>query len=210
MAGKIRFAVSATPIETLTDENSGTHDVIAGEVLKQLGGSGESLALTAYNGAAANQGYLNATVNYKSADYTAGGAKLTNTIPDFIFIKNTGHIFSSATVLGAVSTDCIIVAFRIEQAGLMANAGWIDSSDAPAVHYIEIAWLQPGQALLLPFGSNNKSVSQFGSVAYDFTPFNLAANGVGDQGTVEVYVKTVKSDGSAATTSNAVEYLAVT
>ena len=36
MADRIKFSVSCTPIETLTDENSQTHDIIASEVKRTL------------------------------------------------------------------------------------------------------------------------------------------------------------------------------
>ena len=205
MAGKIRFAVSAVPIETLTDENSGTHDVIAGEVLKQLGGSGDSLALTAYNGTAANQGYLNATVNYSTATHADGGTKLTATEGDFIFIKNTGYKFSSATVLGASTTDVVIVAIKTANYDNGVQSGWYTDAAAAVPHFFEIAWLQPGQAIVLPLGCNNKGVTQFGANANDLS--NLMCP---DQiGTAEVYIKTVVAAGTAASSGNAVEYLAV-
>ena len=102
MADKVTFAVSCTPQEELTNENSGTIYVIASEVNKSLGGSGAATCAS-YAGTAANQGYLNATVNYMeaidSADTTDISAEGTAT---FVFIKNTGYTFSSATALGAL------------------------------------------------------------------------------------------------------------
>jgi len=100
MADKVTFAVSCTPQEQLTNENSGTIYVIASEVNTSLGGSGTATCAS-YDGTAANQGYLNATVNYMeaidSADTTDISAEGSAT---FVFIKNTGYTFSSATVLG--------------------------------------------------------------------------------------------------------------
>jgi len=100
MADKVTFAVSCTPQEELTNENSGTIYVIASEVNTSLGGSGAATCAS-YAGTAANQGYLNATVNYMeaidSADTTDISAEGSAT---FVFIKNTGYTFSSATVLG--------------------------------------------------------------------------------------------------------------
>ena len=100
MADKVTFAVSCTPQEQLTNENSGTIYVIASEVNTSVGGSGAATCAS-YAGTAANQGYLNATVNYMeaidSADTTDISAEGTAT---FVFIKNTGYTFSSATVLG--------------------------------------------------------------------------------------------------------------
>ena len=100
MADKVTFAVSCTPQEELTNENSGTTYVIASEVNKSLGGSGTATCAS-YAGTAADQGYLNATVNYMeaidSADTTDISSEGTAT---FVFIKNTGYTFSSATALG--------------------------------------------------------------------------------------------------------------
>ena len=101
MADKVTFAVSCTPQEELSTENSTTTYVIASEVNQSLGGSGTATCAS-YDGTAANQGYLNATVNYfealDSADNTDLSSEATAT---FIFIKNTGHTFSNATTLGA-------------------------------------------------------------------------------------------------------------
>lgn len=207
MADRIRFAVSAIPIETLTDENSGTHDVIAGEVLKQLGGSGDSLSLTAYNGTAANQGYLNATVNYSTATHAAGGTALSATEGDFIFIKNTGYKFSDATTLGASTTDCVIVALHTIGYSDGAQDGWYNGVGVADDHYFELAFLKPGQAIVLPLGAKNLSITQFGDTANDFTYLN---NQGGQTGISKIVVKTVVAAGTAAASGNAVEYLVVT
>ena len=66
MADKVTYSVSCTPQEELTNENSGTIYVIASEVNKSLGGSGTATCAS-YAGTADNQGYLNATVNYREA-----------------------------------------------------------------------------------------------------------------------------------------------
>lgn len=205
MADRVRFSVSAIPIETLTDENSQTHDVIASEVKRSLGGGGDSVDLTAYNGTAANQGYLNATVNYKIASHEEIGTQLTATEPDFFFIKNTGYKFSSATALGASTTDCVLVAIQTAAYSVGAQSGWSTDSGEVA-HYFEVAWLKPGQAIVLPAGANKVGITQFGANAADLT--NL--NNDDANGTCEVFVRTFQSDGSAASSGNAVEYLAVT
>lgn len=206
MADRINFAVTATPIETITDENSASHDILASEVLTKFGGGGDSLSLAAYNNSAANQGYLNATVNYSTATYSAGGTQLTAIEPDFIFIKNTGFRFADATTLGASSTDVVIVAIRTAAYSDGAQSGWYTDSQSAEYHYFEIAWLQPGQAMLLPLGSKNKSITQFGSNAGDLA--NLGSSS--QYGTAAIMVKTVTSAGATSTASNAVEYLAVT
>ena len=100
MADSVQFSVSCTPIEELATENSGTTNILASEVNTSLGGSGTA-TVASYAGTAANQGYLNATVNYfeglDSADDTDLSSEASAT---FIFIKNTGYTFSTATALG--------------------------------------------------------------------------------------------------------------
>ncbi len=109
MADSVRYAISVTPVEELTDENSGTHNVISGEVNKALGGSGVA-AVTDYSGTAAVQGYKDATVNYVEAiDSTDLTTVTTEATATFVFIKNTGYTFSSATALGAALTASLKV-----------------------------------------------------------------------------------------------------
>lgn len=214
MSDRIKFAVSVTPIETLTDENAGTRDIVASEVGKSLGGGGDSLAIANYTGVADAQGYKDAAVNYRSASHSAGGTALTSTQPDFVFIKNTGHKYSSETVLGAETTDVVIVAIRTPAYVNGAMSGWVADDAGDAVsdvgllypHYFEIAWLQPGQSIVLPLGCNNKSVSQFGSNADDLSYINANL----ETGAAQLYVKTVVAAGTVAASANAVEFLAVT
>ena len=208
MADRIRFGVNLTPIETLTDENGGSRDIVASEVGRSLSASGESIDLNfAYNSfTAAQQGYLNATVNYISASHSAGGSALGNLEPDFIFIKNTGFKFSNATTLGAATTDCVMVAIRTAAYDNGVQDGWVDSGAVGKLHFFEIAWLKPGQGIILPAAANKYGISQFGSNVGDLT--NLGDTG--QYGVSAIYVRTFLANGSAAASANAVEFLAVT
>jgi|TARA_Y100000296_G_C5019792_1_gene179274 hypothetical protein len=122
MADKVTFAVSCTPQEELSTENSTTTYVIASEVNKSLGGSGTATCAS-YAGTAANQGYLNATVNYLEAPDGAGNevAISSESSASFVFIKNTGHIFSSATVLGDADTSATLKVTTNSGAILISN-----------------------------------------------------------------------------------------
>tara|TARA_R100000458_G_C8214831_1_gene201117 strand:- start:84 stop:581 length:498 start_codon:yes stop_codon:yes gene_type:complete len=101
MADKVTYSVSCTPQEELTNENSGTIYVIASEVNKSLGGSGTATCAS-YAGTADNQGYLNATVNYREAIDSADTTDISSeSSATFVFLKNTGYTYSSATALGA-------------------------------------------------------------------------------------------------------------
>jgi len=107
MADKVTFAVSCTPQEELSTENSTTTYVIASEVNKSLGGSGTATCAS-YAGTAANQGYLDATVNYFEGLDSSDSTDLSSeTSATFIFIKNTGFTFSSATALGAALSKAL-------------------------------------------------------------------------------------------------------
>ena len=109
MADKVRYGISVSPLEDITDEQSNTYTVISGEVGQNLGGSGEA-PVADYSASAANQGYKDGAVNYLEAPDGAGGevAISTETTASFVFIKNTGYVFSSATVLGAVNTTRLV------------------------------------------------------------------------------------------------------
>ena len=209
MADRINFRVSATPIETLTTENSTDKDVIASEVNTILSGGGDSINLANYSGLAVSQGYLNGVVNYFDAVHTAGGARLSTTNADFWYIKNTGYKFSSATVLGSTTTDCVAVAIKIGAWSSTVSSGYADGqTEVGEVKYIEIAWLKPGQSIVLPSGGAVLADYNFGGAVRDWNPIN--AQTVANEGeTINLHVKTIQSNGSAATDGNAVEFLSV-
>lgn len=101
MADKVTYAISVTPQEELTEENAGTRYILASEVGKTLGGNGVATAAS-FAGSAANQGYKDITVNYLSAADDGDATDISaETSATFVFIKNTGYTFSSATALGA-------------------------------------------------------------------------------------------------------------
>lgn len=206
MADRIRFGVNLTPIETLIDENGGSRDIVASEVGRSLSASGESIDLDDYTNTAAAQGYLNTVVNYVSASHAAGGSSLGNLEPDFIFIKNTGYKFSTANVLGAATTDCVMVVFRVPGYESAVNSGWATDAVAAQPHFFEVAWLKPGQGIVLPAGGNKYGITQFGANTGDFT--NLGNSTA--YGEALIYVRTFLANGSAAASANAVEFLAVT
>lgn len=209
MSDRIRFSARVTPIEELTDENAGNKDIIASEVGRSIGGSGDGIDIDDYNQTANVQGYKDAAVNYRDAVHTAGGVQLTSLATcDGMIIKNTGYKYSSATVLGDETTDVVIVVIHILAHDSGGNGGWVTGGDNDKDHFLELAWLKPGQAMILPAGARSNGVSQFGSNAFDLTALNEL--GGMDNQECEIYVKTVEADGSAASDGNAVEFLAVT
>jgi len=124
MADKVKFRVHCTPLEEITDENSNVHTVISSEVGKTLGGSGEAVVAD-YAGTAANQGYLNKTVNYLEADDNSNTTDISSEgTASFIYIKNTGHVFSSATALG----DPLTASLKVMVGATMVSI--LDSGEA--------------------------------------------------------------------------------
>ena len=138
------------------------------------------------------------------ASHSAGGTKITNAARtnEMVFIKNTGFKYSSSTALSGSTTDHVIVVVKLPAWASSTTAGWTNTSNAGEIQYIELAFLAPGEAIVLKLGATSKSVTQFGSVAADFLPIN---------GTdAALYVKTVVADGSEATNGNAVQFLCLT
>ena len=207
MANRVKFGVSAIPIEALTDANGVTHDILASEINTSLGCSGDSVSINNYNLTAAEQGYKDATVNYVDAVHTSGGTNLsTYETCDFIFIKNTGYVYSSAAVPGASTTNCVLVAIKLAAYINGGQSGHSLDNGVGQIVYIELAFLQPGQGVVLPLGAKSKSITQYGANAQDLIGLNEAN---GQYGFADIMVKTVQSDGTAASDGNAVEYLLV-
>ena len=123
MADKVRYTMHVTPIEEVTKaisytgeeqtdvlvDSSTTVEVIATEVNTTIGGSGEA-AVTNYSGSAADQGYKDKAVNYLEGIDSANTLDISaETSASFVFIKNTGYTFSSATVLGTALSKALKV-----------------------------------------------------------------------------------------------------
>lgn len=104
MADKIKYGISVTPIEELTDENSGSHNIIASEVNKSLGCSGEAI-VTDFSGIGTVQGYENGDVFYKRAPTGITIALSEEATASFVFIKNTGYRYSTTSSLGDLEAD---------------------------------------------------------------------------------------------------------
>lgn len=206
MSDRIKFAASATPIETLTTENSTDKDVIASEVNKTLSGGGDSVGIANYSGAAATQGYADGTVNYLSVSHSAGGTQISGSGKDFFFIKNTGFKYSDATTLGAATTDCIMIVIKEVAYANLVDGGYSASDGTPQDHFYEIAWLKPGQSIVLPLGATSLSISQFGSNAADLSKLGQTTS----FGQARVFARTFLSTGLAAASANSLEFLAVT
>ena len=104
MASKIKYAVSATPIFTMEHADAASDvDVIAADVGKTLGGSGDSLCGYANIKGWNTNGTGTVAYNQTGTNMTAGQDAVE--IPSlsatkFVFIKHTGYLYSDATTLG--------------------------------------------------------------------------------------------------------------
>ena len=118
----VNFSVSVTPIELLATENAGTESILASEVGKSLGGSGTA-NVASYAGSAADQGYKDAAVNYISCLDDSSTQISAETSASFVMIKNTGYYFDSATTLGSVATEHIVVTTENTRSTVIASLG---------------------------------------------------------------------------------------
>tara|TARA_R100001530_G_scaffold129417_2_gene99748 strand:+ start:47 stop:589 length:543 start_codon:yes stop_codon:yes gene_type:complete len=140
MADNIQFSATCTPVETLTDGASGTHDVMAGEVGSSLVGSG-TCVVSNYQESNADQGiggsdaaggvryYINC-VDDSATQVTAASSV------SFIIIRNTGKLYSSRTALGGtvpVTGDHVLVTL-------------VNSTTN------KVAFLAPGEAFMMSIG----------------------------------------------------------
>ena len=132
MASRVEFAVSVTPIVTMTSTDAADKDAIGSDVAKSLGGSAN---VATGQEAHTTVGYGSGTVAYLDAatgTKTQVGADAT--AYDMVFIKNTGYVYSSATVLGASSSLALDV--------------YIEYSAATS--WAKIASIPAGVAIVLP------------------------------------------------------------
>jgi len=209
MADHIVINVSITPIEELAHEQgSDVTAIVSTEVGVSLGGNGTSIDLADYSGSSTDQGYKDGAIAYRDAPHEVVGARLTTrSAGDCFFIRNTGFKYSSTTVLGVATTDCVMLAIRLPaQSG--SNGGWEKGDGSSQVHYIEVAWLKPGQAVIMPCISFNKTITTYGANSGDLTALN--DNSGADTESAFLYIRTFTSVAGTASDGNAVEMLVVT
>lgn len=123
MANRVKYSISVTPIETIKraiayteEEKDGVfedvtatdYDVVATEIGRSFGGNG-AVDVTNYEGASATQGIHNRTINYGNAQYSGPVPFTTESTASFVFIKNTGKVFSTVTTLGSPSDYSVVV-----------------------------------------------------------------------------------------------------
>lgn len=156
MASRIDFSVSANPVFTVAAaaENP-TVDVLAADVAKGLGASG-SVTVTW----GSTVGYAAGAPVYVASATNAAIGQTAITIGTLtsikgIWIRHTGFIFSSSSVLGAAS----VALLTLTNVAIIAAA-------------TTIAILNPGEAIFLPFNTATtatifSAATQAGGVAVE-------------------------------------------
>ena len=146
-SGKIRFAVSATPIETVTSGSTEatTFDVPSVECFGSVGGSGEIAGVTYVDAGGANDGYLSGSPFYVSAAAVAdaSGTALTSLAAcKFLYLKHTGFEFSTSSALSSTTNT-------VDALTILITGG---------TDHTVIARLLAGESIVLPMrGATNIS-----------------------------------------------------
>ena len=140
MASRVDFAVSCTPIvgQAAAGETP-AFEGLAVDVARSLGSSGSVTVTWATTVGYAAGAPANVTTGVTTGTGTTVG---TLTSIKFLYIKHTGYLFSSSSVLGAVTTDKVIVC----------------CNSATVAAGITVAVLGPGDSICLPFQTATSAV----------------------------------------------------
>lgn len=190
---KIQFAVSATPIEGVgaAQQGGATTFIIASETTGSIGGSGEVTALeTGFDSSGGvAHGYASGAKQYiSSASATTPTAFAALTGIEFVSIKHTGFAYSSATALGAVTTDYLTIrALNGSDGTDVTDAAGIDNGEQPI-----IAVLKAGEAIVLPLRGGDAGAGDVPSGAFFGHHSTTIANNVGGAGTIAIEYLAVK------------------
>ena len=132
---KVVWSVSATPKVTVDAINGASLETVSlhENIRKTLGGSGE----VTNDGAIDFGGVTDGATNYLQC--TSGGVNIGDGDTRFIWMKHTGYVWSSASALGAATTDAVNI--------------FIDAE--------HIATLQPGEAWIIPLPETSSTATNF-------------------------------------------------
>ena len=146
-SGKMRFAVSATPVETVTSGSTEatTFDVPSVECFGSVGGSGEVAGVAYVDAGGPNDGYVGGSPVYFSAptQADASGQALTSLGScKFLYLKHTGFEFSSTSALSTTTNT-------VDALTILITGG---------TDHTVIARLLAGESIVLPMrGATNIS-----------------------------------------------------
>ena len=123
---KVRWSVSATPVVVVdgTDANNMATTTVHENIRKSVGGSGVVTTAGAvdFGGTFADG---TSTTPYLNAAASGGGA-IGDGDSTFIYVKHTGFIYDTATVLGVATLNVVHVLLDAEICGcLRPGEGWI-------------------------------------------------------------------------------------
>ena len=135
---KIRFSVSATPIETATVQQGTGPDIVATECYGTTGGNGEDTGVTIAASGGSNDGYVDGAAYYLQATAVVeSSAVLVTDLANlrFVSFKHTGYEYSSTSALSTTTntTDYLSI-----QTNCASN------------HRVTIARLKSGESIVLP------------------------------------------------------------
>ena len=189
---KIQFAVSATPIEGVgaAQQGGATTFIIASETTGSIGGSGEVTALeTGFDSSGGvAHGYASGAKQYiSSASATTPTAFAALTGIEFVSIKHTGFAYSSATALGAVTTDYLTIRALNGSDGQSVVQGTLAAGEEPI-----IAVLKAGEAIVLPLRGGDAGAGDVPSGAFFGHHSTTIANNVAGAGTIAIEYLAVK------------------
>ena len=182
MADKIRFAISATPIEDVgaSQEGSASNFIAASECYGSVGGSGQVggantdgdklTGITIESGGGANDGYTDSAKYYLQATQVAeASAVLVTDLSNlgFVYFKHTGFEYNSTTALSSTANTTDLLSIQTNSSGN---------------ERVTIARLYAGESIVLPV-RKGCTLNEFAICASD----GVAVDGtVSTQGTIAV------------------------
>ena len=126
MGHEVRWSVSATPVFSIAEDNGNSMatSTIHENVRKSVGGSGIAVTAGATDFGGAWTDGTSATPYLNAA--ASGGVAIGNGDSTFIYVKNTGFVYSTATALGVATVNVIHIKLDSEICGcLRPGEGWI-------------------------------------------------------------------------------------
>ena len=130
-AGKVKFAISATPIETLTSLGSeaATQSIAATQCFGTIGGSGEVTVTAIDDTGGATHGYASGVKHYASAAVGALGT-VTIAAADVIVVKHTGFSGAAGTTKGTTANTADVLAVAVNNTSNDVICGYLNSGEA--------------------------------------------------------------------------------
>ena len=133
-SGKVKFSVSATPIETLFDAETGTHLIAASTPHGTVGGSGEITLDAMDDSGGATFGYSNGSAYYVQAEIDSK-VDVSTAADDFVIVKHTGFEGASAGAKSATANTADYLSVFVHDG---STANWVGSLKSGESLYIPL------------------------------------------------------------------------